>query len=157
MSETRIRWKEAAWFGVPWEEAYGYSQAIRAGDTIYISGQLSHDAGGRLIAPAPLDEFGRPTSYDNMEAQMRATYASAARLLAKFDASLDNVVEETIYALDVDAAFVAAGPVRKEAYGSAQPQCASTLVGVTRLALPEQLVEISMTAVVPAARVGTGP
>ncbi|MFI0349930.1 hypothetical protein [Actinomadura sp. 9N407] len=30
--------------GVPWEDAYGYSQALRVGDTIYISGQLAHDS-----------------------------------------------------------------------------------------------------------------
>jgi 2-iminobutanoate/2-iminopropanoate deaminase len=30
-------------FGMPWEEAYGFSQALRSGPTLYISGQLSHD------------------------------------------------------------------------------------------------------------------
>ena len=48
--------KEAAYFGVPWEEASGYAQAIKIGDTIYVSGQLSHDEKGNLIAPASLDE-----------------------------------------------------------------------------------------------------
>jgi enamine deaminase RidA (YjgF/YER057c/UK114 family) len=70
-------------------------------------------------------------------------------LLAKFGATLDHVVEETIYALDVDAAAAAAGAVRKMAYGTDKPGCASTLVGTTRLAFPEQLIEISFTAVLP--------
>jgi hypothetical protein len=48
-----------------------------------------------------------------------------------------------LYVLDVDAAFAAAGEVRKEAYSTAQPQCASNLIGVTRLAFPEQLIEIT--------------
>jgi enamine deaminase RidA (YjgF/YER057c/UK114 family) len=56
-----------------------------------------------------------------MEQQMRATYANAVKLLARFGETLDNEVEETLYVLDVDAAFPAAGKVRKEAYGTAQP------------------------------------
>jgi hypothetical protein len=36
--------------------------------------------------------------------------------------------------------------VSKEAYRAARPQCASNLIGVTRLAFPEQLVEITFKA-----------
>src|SRR3546814_19866659 len=54
--------------------------------------------------------------------QMRVAYANAAKLLARFGATLDHVVEETLYVLDVDAAFAAAGKVRKEAYATARPQ-----------------------------------
>jgi len=138
--------KEAAYFGVPWEDAYGYAQAIKVGDAIHVSGQLSHDEKGNLIAPAPLDGSGKPAEFSTMEQQMRATYANAVKLLARFGATLDNVVEETLYVLDVDAGFAAAGNVRKEAYGTARPQCASNLIGVTRLAFPEQLIEITFKA-----------
>jgi enamine deaminase RidA (YjgF/YER057c/UK114 family) len=68
--------------------------------------------------------------------------------LAEFGATLDDVVEETLYVLDVDAAFVAGGKVRKEVYGSQQPQCASNIIGISRLAFPAQLVEITFRAVV---------
>ena len=139
--------KEAAYFGVPWEDAYGYAQAIKVGNTIYVSGQLSHDEKGNLIAPASLDKSGKPAEFSMMEQQMRATYANAVKLLARFGASLDNVVEETLYVLDVDSAFAVAGKVRKEAYGTARPQCASNLIGVARLAFPEQLIEIAFKAV----------
>ena len=74
------------------------------------------------------------------------TVKSAAELLARFGASLDDVVEEVIYVLDVDAAFAVAGPVRKEAYGKDVPQVASTLLGVTRLAFPAQLIEVKLIA-----------
>lgn len=84
-----------------------------------------------------------------MEEQVRQTYRNAVELLAEFGATLDNVVEETLYVLDVDAAFVAAGKVRKEMYGSEQPQCASNLIGVSRLAFPAQLVEVTFRAVLP--------
>ena len=46
INTTAANGKEAAYFGVPWEDAYGYAQAIKVGDTIYVSGQLSHDNKG---------------------------------------------------------------------------------------------------------------
>lgn len=136
----------ASW-GVPWEDAYGYVQAIRVGDTIRIAGQLSHDDRGNLVAPAPLDADGKIASADNMEAQMRQTYANARELLGRFGATMSDVVEETLYVLDVDAAFAVAGKVRREAYGVDRPRVASNLIGTPRLALPEQLIEITFTAV----------
>ena len=99
---TAANGKEAAYFGVPGEDAYGYAQAIKVGDTIHVSGQLSHDDKGTMIAPAALDKFGKPADFSTMEEQMRVTYANAARLLARFGATLDHVVEETLYVLDVD-------------------------------------------------------
>lgn len=143
--------RQVAHFGVPWEKAYGYAQAVRVGNTIRVAGQLSHDDDGTFIAPPPLDGSGRPTDTSNMEPQMRTTYANAAKILARFGAGLHDVVEEVLYVVDMDAAFAVAGPVRKAAYGTESPQCASTIVQVTRLALPPQLIEISFTAVVPGA------
>ncbi len=143
--------KEAAYHGVPAEDIYGYAQAIKVGNTIHVSGQLSHDGKGAIIAPAALDGSGKPADFSMMAEQMRVTYANAAKLLAHFGATLDNVVEETLYVLDVDEAFAAAGKVRKEAYATARPQCASNLIGVSRLAFPEQLIEIVFTAVLPPA------
>lgn len=141
--------KEATYLGVPWEDAYGYAQAIKVGNTIRVSGQLSHDDQGKLIAPAALNPDGKPADFSAMEAQMRATYANAAKVLAKLGASLDNVVEETLFVLDVDAAFAVAARVRGEAYDVARPQCASNLIGVSRLAFPEQLIEITFTVILP--------
>jgi enamine deaminase RidA (YjgF/YER057c/UK114 family) len=148
---TAANGKEAAYLGVPWEDAYGYAQAIKVGDTIYVSGQLAHDDAGNLISPATLDGAGKPADFLTMEDQMRASYANTAKILARFGATLDHVVEETLYVLDVDAAFAVAGKVRKEAYATARPQCASNLIGVSRLAFPEQLIEIVFKAVLPPA------
>ncbi|HUP00206.1 MAG TPA: Rid family hydrolase [Gemmatimonadota bacterium] len=77
---------------------------------------------------------------------MRQTYANAQTILGKFDATLDDVVEEVLYVTDMDAAFAAAGPVRKEAYGSERPDVASTILVTPRLALPPQLIEIKFIA-----------
>ncbi|MDG9723050.1 MULTISPECIES: Rid family hydrolase [unclassified Streptomyces] len=132
-------------FQVPWERDYGYVQAVRRGDTIYLSGQVAHD-GTDLVAPAPVDEAGRVTDFSRTADQLRQCYANAAVLLGRFGASMDDVVEEVIYAVDVDAADAAAGPVRKEAYGRPDPQVASTMIGTPRLAFRELLVEVRFVA-----------
>jgi enamine deaminase RidA (YjgF/YER057c/UK114 family) len=116
-----------------------------------VSGQLAHDDSGNLISPATLDGAGKPADFSTMEDQMRATYANTAKILARFGARLDDVVEETLFVLDIDAAFAVAGKVRKEAYATARPQCGSNLIGVSRLAFPEQLIEIVFKAVLPPA------
>jgi len=149
MSTTNSSQKKVVNLGVAWEGLYGYVQGILVKDTIHLSGQLSHDRSGALVAPAALDSAGRPVDYTQMEEQMRQTYRNAVELLAEFGATLDNVVEETLYVLDVDAAFAVAGKVRKEMYNSGQPQCASNLIGVSRLAFPAQLIEITFRAVLP--------
>ena len=146
---TAANGKETAYHGVPAENDYGYAQAIKIGNMIYVFGQISHDDKGAMIAPAALDATGKPADFSMMGQQMRVTYANAATILAQFRATLDHVVEETLYVLDVDEAFAVAGKVRKEAYATARPQCASNLIGVSRLAFPEQLIEIVFKAVLP--------
>ncbi|HEY9225321.1 MAG TPA: Rid family hydrolase [Gemmatimonadaceae bacterium] len=138
--------KEVKGLGMPWEAQYGYAQAVRVGDTIYVSGQLSHDDEGNIVAAAPLDAAGRILDHSNVEAQMRQTYRNAKRILREFGATLDDVVEEVLFVTDMDKAFAAAGPVRKEAYGSERPAVASTIVVTPRLALPTQLIEIRFVA-----------
>ena len=126
--------KEVKGFGMPWEDQYGYVQAVKVDDTIYISGQLSHDEQGELVGA------------DDIETQMRQTYANAKKILAEFGATLDNVVEEVVYVTDMDQAMSVAGPVRKEAYGNEKPEVASTILVTPRLAFPTQLIEIKFIA-----------
>ena len=122
------------------------TENVKVGDTIYVAGQLSHDDQGNMVAPARLDENGRIVDHSNMEVQMRQSYVNARKILARFGATLDDVVEEVIYVTDMDRAFAAAGPVRKEAYGSRRPEVASTILVTPRLALPTQLIEIKFVA-----------
>ena len=125
--------KDVKGFGLPWEESYGFAQAVKVDDTIYVSGQLGLDNQGKMI-------------YSNMETQMRQTYANAKKILSQFGATLENVVEEVLYVTDMETAFAAAGPVRKEAYGSKTPAVASTILVTPRLSLPTQLIEIKFIA-----------
>jgi enamine deaminase RidA (YjgF/YER057c/UK114 family) len=131
---------------MPWEDSYGYAQAVKVGDTIYVSGQFSHDAYGNMVAPAPLRADGSIALHTNMEQQMRQAYENASKLLGTFNASLADVVEEVLYVTDMDSAFAVAGTVRKQAYGVQNPPVASTIVVTPRLALPTQLVEVKFMA-----------
>ncbi len=70
---TAANGKEAAYHGVPAEDDYGYAQAIKIGNMIYVSGQLSQDDKGKMIAPAALDESGKPADFSMMSEQMRVT------------------------------------------------------------------------------------
>jgi enamine deaminase RidA (YjgF/YER057c/UK114 family) len=138
--------KEVKTFGMPWEGQYGYVQAVKVGDTIYVSGQLSHDGQGNMVGAAPLDARGNICDHSNMEIQMRQSYANAKTILREFGVTLDNVVEEVLYVTDMEKAFAAAATVRKEAYGSPTPQVASTILVTPRLALPTQLIEVKLIA-----------
>jgi enamine deaminase RidA (YjgF/YER057c/UK114 family) len=138
--------RETHGLGMAWEEMYGYAQAVRVGDTIYVSGQLSHDDVGNLLGAAPLGPHGEILDHANVGVQMGQAYVNAAKILGAFGATLQHVVEEVIYVTDMDAAFAIAGTVRKQAYGSDRPAVASTIVTTSRLALPGQLVEIRLTA-----------
>ena len=140
------QYKDVKGFGMPWEEQYGYAQAVKVDDTIYVSGQLSHDDQGNLVGPAPLDGTGRIVHHSNMETQMRQAYANAKKILHEFGATLDDVVEEVLYVTDMETAFAVAGSVRKEAYGSKKPTVASPILVTPRLSLPTQLIEIKFIA-----------
>ena len=59
------------------------------------------------MAPVALDEFTKASEFSNTEQQMGAAQANAVKPLSQFGATLDNVVKETLYVLDVYAAFAA--------------------------------------------------
>jgi len=86
--------KQAKSLNMPWEQEYGYSQSVKVGDTIYLSGQVSHDDQGNVLGEG------------DMEVQMRAAYANVAKVLAQNGATIENVVDEIIFVTDMDAASV---------------------------------------------------
>ncbi|HSA81802.1 MAG TPA: RidA family protein [Geminicoccaceae bacterium] len=137
--------KEVVNLGMPWEEQYGYAQGVKIGDTVYVSGQLSHDDAGNMVAPAPLDGAGKIAEHANMGPQMAQSYANIAKVLSQYGLTMDSIVEEVLYVTDMDAAFAVAGEIRRQAYGG-MPVVASTILVTPRLAFPDQLIEIKVTA-----------
>ena len=125
--------KEAKSLGMPWEEEYGYAQAVKVGDTIYLSGQVSHDDDGNVLGEG------------DMEVQMRAAYANVGKVLAQYGASMENVVDEMVFVTDMDAAFGARVIMKDEVFGGS-PVLASTIVQIERLAFPQLMIEIRCVA-----------
>ena len=125
--------KETKNFGMPWEKEYGYVQAAKVGDTIYVSGQVSHDDTGNIV--------GR----GDMETQMRQAYSNIQKLLAQYGATIENIVDEILFVTNMDEAFAAAVKCRQEIF-SGTPVIASTIVQIQRLAFPELMIEIRCVA-----------
>ena len=107
-----------------------YADAVVAGDTLYVSGIVPVDAQGAVVG-------------DDVVAQTRQVFAIMERVLAAAGATPADVVKVTVYLLDVDDRPLI-NPVRQEFFGSARP--ASTLVEVSRLAVPGARVEIEAIA-----------
>ena len=125
--------KETKSLGMSWEKEYGYAQAVKVGDTIYVSGQVSHDDMGNIVG------------LGNMEAQMRQAYANIHKLLAQYGATMDNIVDEILFVTDMNTAFAAAVKCREEIFFGT-PVVASTIVQIQRLAFPELMIEIKCIA-----------
>ena len=123
--------KEFQGLGMPWEKEYGYAQAVKSGSTVWVAGQVGHDENGILAA--------------GMEAQVRRAYANIEKLLQKYDMSMNDVVEEVLYVLDVKAAFDARKKIGKEVYKEPM-SVASTLIEVKGLVIPGQVIEIKIVA-----------
>jgi 2-iminobutanoate/2-iminopropanoate deaminase len=98
--------KKTTSLGMPWEKEYGYAQAVQVRDTIYLSGQVSHDDKGNIVG------------LGNMEVQMRQAYANIQKVLAEYKATMDNVVDEVLFVTDMNAAFAAAVKCRQVKYSA---------------------------------------
>lgn len=120
-----------------WSVAMGFNQGeVVSGQNriLFLAGQASVDGEGAVQHAG--DMAGQiKQAVDNMEAVLTAAGMSLA-----------NVVRLNIYTTDVDLCFEHYGTLasRTAAAGVAPP---GTLVGVTRLAYPELLVELEATAV----------
>ena len=125
--------KQTKSFGMPWEKEYGYAQAVKVGDTIYVSGQVSHDETGKIVGAG------------DMEAQMRQAYTNIKKVLAQYGATIDNIVDEILFVTDMDKAFAAAVKCRNDIF-SGTPSVASTIVQIQRLGFPELMIEIRCVA-----------
>jgi len=111
-----------------------YTDAVRAGDLLFVSGCVALDANGELVGEG------------DVVAQARQVFSSIGLCLAAAGASFADVVKVTTFLTDIaDRARV--NPVRQEFFGDARP--ASTLVEVSALVLPEFLIEAEAVALVP--------
>lgn len=108
-----------------------YTDAVRFGDLVFISGC------------APVDEAGRLVGDGNVTLQARQVLTHMGSILRHAGADFADVLKVTVYLLDVNDRE-AVNEVRKEFFGESRP--ASTLIEVRRLAIPGMLVEIDAVA-----------
>lgn len=119
--------------GTVWEERFGYSRAIRAGDLVFVSGTTATDEGGELVGP------------DDPEAQAHFIIEKIGRALAAVGAALDDVVRTRVYLTRADD-WEAVGRAHGHYFSQTRP--ANTLVEVSALVGDGYLVEIDADAVV---------
>ena len=110
----------------PWEQTIGYSQAVRNGNMLYVSGTVG------------ADEKGLPADLDG---QMKRAYAGIQKTLAHYNTDLSHVVMERIYTTDIEA-LIRSQETRKQFYGSSAP--AATWVEVKRLYGAADKIEIEV-------------
>jgi 2-iminobutanoate/2-iminopropanoate deaminase len=104
-----------------------YTDAVRFGDTLYISGI------------APLNAQGELVGSGDVAAQTRQILENMKLILDKCGATFADVLRVTVYLTNVaDRAII--NPVRREFFGDSRP--ASTLMEVSKLAVPGMAVEI---------------
>ena len=112
----------------------GYSHVAKAGDTVYIAGQVALDAGGTLVGKG------------DIEAQTHQVYANLQAILEELGGSLEDIVKLTTY-LTERSQLDAFRRVRNRFFGDSFPP--NTLLFISGLAQPDYLVEIEAVAFLP--------
>ncbi len=113
-----------------------YTDAVRFGNLLFVSGLTAHDAQGALVGEG------------DAAAQTEQILSNLGKVLAAAGAGFGDVLKVTVYLTDV-ADRTKINPVRQRHFGTSKP--ASTLVGVRELALPGMKVEIEAVVGLPSA------
>ncbi|MDO8598006.1 MAG: RidA family protein [Sulfuricaulis sp.] len=114
-----------------------YTDAVRFGDLLFVSGV------------APLDGSAQLIGKGDVVAQTRQVFENLKKVLDAAGAGFADVLKVTVFLTDVgDRARI--NPVRQQYFGAARP--ASTLIGVKELAIPDMKIEIEAVVGLPQAR-----
>ena len=115
--------KKFHWGGKQQDTTYGYAQAGLVGDVLYVSGV--------------------PGGGTDMRAQLKSLYQGIETTLKAYGATFQNVVKETLFTTDITA-VEQHNAVRKAYYKGDYP--AATWVQISRLLMPQALVEVQVIA-----------
>ena len=122
--------------GRPLEEQYGYSRAVRMGDTVYVSGTTARDKDGNVISPG--DQYR----------QSRACFEIIEAALEEAGAALADTVYTKTFVTDMGRSEEQRR-AKLEALGDIRPT--GTLLGIPALIGPETEIEIEVEAILGAA------
>ena len=111
-----------------------FTDAVRAGNLVYVSGIVAVDRDGNLVGGG------------DVVAQTRQVFENMRAVLAAAGCRFADVVKVTVFLTDIDDRPLI-NPVRQEVFGETRP--ASTLVEVPRLAVDGAKVEIECVALIP--------
>ena len=111
-----------------------YTDAVRAGNLLFVSGVVPTDAAGDVVGG------------DDVAAQARRVFENIRLVLERAGTGFEHVVKVTVYLTDVNDRTLI-NPVRQEFFGATRP--ASTLIEISRLAIPGAKLEIDAVALVP--------
>jgi len=118
------------------EKDYCYAQAVKTGNTLYISGSVSWDADGNVMGEG------------DMGAQVAAAYTDIKETLEAHGGTFQNIVKETVFTTDMDA-LEENNHIRTKFYeDAASGPPASTWIGCTRLADTGMMIEVECVAVI---------
>ena len=110
----------------------GYSHAAKAGNTLYIAGQVAKDVDDNLVGKG------------DCEAQCNQAFENLKSILAEAGGTLQNIVKMTTFLTDYS--YIEAFRNVRSKY-LPEPCPPNTLLIIDSLALPEFMVEIEAIAV----------
>lgn len=120
---------------LPPPAGYSHVAKVNKGTLIYLAGQVSSDASGKLVGEG------------NFEAQVEQVFVNLKLGLEAAGATMADIVKMNIYLVaEVDPSEVPKFRAIRDRYVNVAKPPASTLVVVTRLARPGWLVEIEAIA-----------
>ena len=111
-----------------------YTDAVRWGDLLFVSGCVGLDGAGQVTAPGDARE------------QARVALGHVGNALRAAGTDFSQVLKVTVFLTRI-ADRAAVNEVRQEFFGDARP--ASTLVEVTALVHPDLVVEVEAVAGIP--------
>jgi enamine deaminase RidA (YjgF/YER057c/UK114 family) len=120
-----------------WQASQGWSWGIEvtnATRTLYCSGQVSTDSNGRIVSPS------------DMRGQINQCLDNLETVLHEGGYELANVVRIDYYTTDADL-LMANWDLIADRLTSAGCRAGGVLLGISRLAVPELLIEIQAIAV----------
>jgi enamine deaminase RidA (YjgF/YER057c/UK114 family) len=117
----------------PWEAVVGYSRAVQAGNTIYVSGTTATGPEGKIVG------------LNDPYTQTKQIIENIEAALKKLDADLTNIVRTRIYTTNIRM-WEQIAKAHREAFDKIRP--VTTMVEVRALISEEILVEIEAEAVV---------